>query len=230
MPLAPKASLHHHLQMTLMSMPPWDTAARSLLQAGDWSQAMGPGLCLGRGTTHTHPPGKCPQSQSTGDHPVLMLDRGGQRARTVPRQKPTGAHHRPRGGRIEPSLSIAHPRANSRWAGKIWRRWWVNRDCLPGKIFQLLVRKGLSLGVRAGGSSSGAGVGRRGRPLSKLAGLGGYALVVSCKREKRARAGFGALNTPTYVPTFVTEMQPLSCPGILLLLLHRRPALGEQRL
>lgn len=73
-------------------------------------------------------------------------------------------------------------------------------------------------------------MGRRGRPLSKLAGLGGYALVVSCKREKRARAGFGALNTPTYVPTFVTEMQPLSCPGILLLLLHRRPALGEQRL
>lgn len=109
-----------------------------------------------------------------GDNQTLMLSRGDQRADTVPGENPTGAHHCPRDSRFEPCLSSTHTLASSRWAGKIWRTWQVNHDYVPSKIFQLLVRKGLSLGIQAGRSStcSGAGVGGRGRPMSKPAGVG----------------------------------------------------------
>lgn len=49
-----------------------------------------------------------------------------------------------------------------------------------------------------------------------------------CKTGEHSRTGFGALNIPTSVLMFVTKMQALSCPGILLLLLHRKPALASK--
>ena len=49
-----------------------------------------------------------------GDFPALMLSSGGQRAGTVPGEKPTGAHYRLRGGRFELCLPITHTLASSR--------------------------------------------------------------------------------------------------------------------
>jgi len=162
---------------------PWWTCHSEMLQhdtwcrlgtgAGQWTLCSAWGGKLHMPTLLANAPNTRAQS-APEDNPALMLTRGGQRAGTVPREKPTGAHHCLRHGCFEPCLSITHTLASSGWAGKVWRTWRVNRDCLPSKIFQLLVRTGLSLVIPAGRSSShsGAGVHGRGRPVSKLTRVG----------------------------------------------------------
>lgn len=123
-----------------------------------------------------------------GDHPALMLSKGGRQAGTMKSpQKPSTAREMA----ILNHVYLSH----THWpvVEELGRSQWVNHDCLPGRIFQLLVRKGLSLGIRAGRSSTrpGAGVGGTGRPMPKLAGLGVMQWSSQVKQENIPELGLG---------------------------------------